>query len=78
MYRNEPRFQARPGARFITAPSVWLEIIDEPEKKVTSHHWTDREAAGEMELDNRQKKRFQTVQSAKSYYADLEKDEARA
>ncbi|HVR26397.1 MAG TPA: hypothetical protein VMU26_24095 [Candidatus Polarisedimenticolia bacterium] len=57
---------------------MWLEIIDEPEKKVTSHHWTDREAAGEMELDNRQKKRFQTVQSAKSYYADLEKDEARA
>lgn len=57
---------------------VWLKIIDEPEKNVTGHYWTDPETAGEMELDNRQKKRFQTFQSAKPYYADLKKDEARA
>ena len=74
VYRNEPRFQVRDRSE-IHYGAVWLKIIDEPEKKVTGHYWTDRETAGEMELGNRQKKRFQTFQSAQAYYIQLAHNE---
>jgi hypothetical protein len=50
---------------------VWLKIIDERPKKVLGHYWTDRESAGEMELNNQQSKKFQTFQSAQTYYKHL-------
>src|SRR5207237_90039 len=53
VYRNEPRFQVRDRSE-IHYGAVWLRIIDEPVKKVMGHYWTDRETAGEVELDNRQ------------------------
>jgi hypothetical protein len=50
---------------------VWLKIIDEPPKKVLGHYWTDRESAGEMELTDQQRKKFQTFQSAQDHYRQL-------
>jgi hypothetical protein len=38
---------------------------------VIGHYWTDRETAGEMELGNRQKKSFQTFESARAYFRQL-------
>lgn len=70
VYRNEPRLQVRERSA-IHYGAVWLRIIDEPLKKVIGHYWTDRETAGEMELSNRQKKKFQTFQSARVYYMQL-------
>ena len=45
------------------------QIIDEEEKRVIGHYWTDRESAGEIELSNRRGEKFQTFQSAAAYYA---------
>jgi hypothetical protein len=70
IYRNEPRFQVRERSA-IHYGAVWLKVIDEPLKKLIGHYWTDRGTAGEMELSNRQKKRFQTFDSAKAYYIQL-------
>jgi hypothetical protein len=70
VYRNEPRFQVRHRSA-IHYGAVWLKISDEPMKKVIGHYWTDRETAGEMELSNRQKKNFQTFESAQAYYKQL-------
>jgi hypothetical protein len=70
VYRNEPRFQVRERSA-IHHGAVWLRIIDKPVKKVIGHYWTDRQTAGEMELSNRQKRRFQTFQSALEYYAGI-------
>ena len=70
VYRNEPRFQVR-GTSPIHYGAVWLKIIDERPKKVLGHYWTDRESAGEMELNNQQSKKFQTFQSAQTYYKHL-------
>lgn len=70
VYRNEPRFQVRERSA-IHYGAVWLRIIDEPLMKVIGHYWTDRETAGEMELSHRQKKSFQTFQSARAYYGQL-------
>jgi hypothetical protein len=70
VYRNEPRFQVRERSA-IHYGAVWLKVIDEPLKKVIGHYWTDRETAGEMELSNRQKNRFLTFQSARTYYMQL-------
>jgi len=70
VYRNEPRFEVRERSA-IHYGAVWLRIIDEPLKKVIGHFWTDRETAGEMELSHRQKKSFQTFQSAQAYYSQL-------
>ncbi len=70
VYRNEPRFQVRDRSE-IHYGAVWLRVIDEPEKKLIGHYWTDRETAGEMELRNRQAKRFQTFQSAQTHYAQM-------
>ena len=39
--------------------------------KVIGHYWTDRQTAGEMELSHCQKKRFQTFESAKTYFGHL-------
>jgi hypothetical protein len=70
VYRNEPRFQVRERSG-IHYGAVWLKIIDEEEKRVIGHYWTDRDSAGEMELSNRQGKKFQTLQSANAYYGSL-------
>jgi hypothetical protein len=70
VYRNESRFQVRERSA-IHYGAVWLRIIDEPVKKVIGHYWTDRQTAGEMELSNRQKRRFQTFQSALAYYVGI-------
>lgn len=76
VYRNEPRFQVRERSP-IHHGAVWLRIIDEPLKKVIGHYWTDRQTAGEMELSHRQKKSFQTFQSAKTYYGQLSRNPER-
>jgi hypothetical protein len=70
VYRNEPRFQVRDRSE-IHYGAVWLRIIDEDEKKLIGHYWTDRGTAGEMELRNRQTKSFQTFLSAQTYYARM-------
>jgi hypothetical protein len=70
VYRNEPRFQVREKSA-IHYGAVWLRIITEPSKQLVGHYWTDRETAGEMELTNRQKKKFQTFQSAQTHYIQL-------
>jgi hypothetical protein len=71
VYRNEPRFEVRSRSP-IHYGAVWLKIIDnEVEKKVIGHYWTDRESAGEMDLSNRQPKKFQTFQTAQAYFARL-------
>jgi hypothetical protein len=70
VYRNEPRFQVRETSA-IHYGAVWLRIIEEPLKQVIGHYWTDRGTAGEMELNNRQRKSFQTFQSARAYYGQL-------
>lgn len=70
VYRNEPRFQVRERSP-IHYGAVWLRIIDEPLKKVIGHYWTDRQTAGETELSHREKKKFQTFESAKTYYGHL-------
>lgn len=57
--------------RAIHYGAVWLKIIDEPPKKVLGHYWTDRESAGEMELTDQQRKKFQTFQSAQDHYRQL-------
>ena len=68
VYRNEPRLEVRSGSP-IHYGAVWLKVIDdEAEKKVIGHYWTDRESAGEMELSNRQPKKFQTFKAAKAYF----------
>jgi hypothetical protein len=70
VYRNEPRFEVRDRSQ-IHYGAVWLKIIEEPPKKVLGHYWTDRQTAGEMELTDRQRKKFQTFQSAQAYYNAL-------
>jgi hypothetical protein len=70
VYRNEPRFQVRARSP-IHYGAVWLKIIDEEEKKVIGHYWTDRDSAGEMEMSKRRGKKFQTFQSADIYYGRL-------
>lgn len=70
VYRNEPRFGVRDRSA-IHYGAVWLKIIEEEEKKIIGHYWTDRESAGEMELSNRQPKKFQAFQSAQAYYGRL-------
>jgi len=70
VYRNEPRFQVRDRSA-IHYGAVWLKIIDESKRKVLGHYWTDRESAGEIELSDQRSKRFQTFQSAQTYYAQL-------
>jgi hypothetical protein len=67
VYRNEPRFEVRARSP-IHFGAVWLKIIEEAPKKIVGHYWTDRETAGEMELNNRQPKKVQTFQSARDYY----------
>jgi hypothetical protein len=70
VYRSEPRFEVRDKSP-IHYGAVWLKVIDEATKKVIGHYWTDRETGGEMELSNRQKKKFQTFQAARAYYTQL-------
>jgi hypothetical protein len=68
VYRNEPRFRVRDRSP-IHYGAVWLRIVDENPQKMEGHYWTDRETAGEMELTNRQKEKFQDFNSARAHYA---------
>lgn len=70
VYRNEPRFAVRDRSA-IHYGAVWLKIIDEATKQVTGHYWTDRNTAGEIELMQRQRKKFQSFQTAQTYYQQL-------
>lgn len=70
VYRNEPRFQVRDRSP-IHYGALWLKIIDERTERIEGHYWTDRNTAGEMELTNRQKQKFQDFASARAYYAQL-------
>ena len=70
VYRNEPRFQVRDRSA-IHYGALWLKIIEEPDQQILGHYWTDRQTAGEIELADRQKKRFQTFRSAHEYYSKL-------
>lgn len=68
VYRNEPRFLVR-GRSPIHYGAVWLKVVQEPSKEMLGHYWTDRETGGEMELSNRQSRKFQTFESAQKYFA---------
>jgi hypothetical protein len=68
VYRNEPRFEVRDRSE-IHFGAVWLTIIDEPQKRITGHYWTDRQSAGHVELSQRTTKKFQAFASAKAFYA---------
>ena len=70
VYRNEPRFQVRERSE-IHYGAVWLRIITQPTKQLIGHYWTDRSTAGEMELNNRQRKKFQTFDGARAYFDSL-------
>ena len=72
VYRNEPRFDARPKSE-IHYGAVWLRVSTDPVRQLTGHYWTDRSTAGEMELSNRQRHKFQTFDSAKQHYQRLPK-----
>jgi hypothetical protein len=72
VYRNEPRFQVRERSE-IHYGAVWLRIVTKSTKQLIGHYWTDRGTAGEMELSNRQRKRFQTFEAAQTYYKRLSK-----
>lgn len=68
VYRNEPRFEVRDRS-VIHYGAVWLKVSDEDPKSIAGHYWTDRESAGEIYLTDQRKKKVQTFQSAKAYYA---------
>ncbi len=70
VYRNEPRLEVRHRSP-IHYGGLWLKIIQEPEQQLTGHYWTDRKTAGEIELTQRQKQRFQTFHGAKRHYDHL-------
>ena len=63
VYRNEPRFLVR-GRSPIHYGAVWLKVIEDSEKKMLGHYWTDRETGGEMELSQQRSRKFQTFQAA--------------
>lgn len=68
VYRNEPRYQVRDRSP-IHYGAVWLKVIETPQQKLIGHYWTDRKTAGELELTDRQKKKFQDFSSARTFYA---------
>ena len=70
VYRNEPRFEVRDRSEMHYG-AVWLRIITQPTKQLIGHYWTDRATAGEMELNSRQAKKFQTFESAKLHFQRL-------
>jgi predicted pore-forming effector associated with SMODS systems len=67
VYRNEPRFQVRDRSA-IHYGAVWLKIIEQPNKEILGHYWTDRQTAGEITLTARRNEKFQTFQSAQAYF----------
>lgn len=70
IYRNEPRYQDRSHSE-IHFGAVWLQVIDTPTQMLQGHYWTDRNTAGEMQLADRQKAKFQDFKSAQAHYAQL-------
>jgi hypothetical protein len=69
VYRNEPRLEVQHRSRTHYG-GLWLSVVDEPEQELIGHYWTDRKTAGEIHLTKRQKKKFQTFQTAKTYYGN--------
>jgi len=70
VYRNEPRFEVRDRSEMHYG-AVWLRIITQPTKQLIGHYWTDRATAGEMELNSRQRKKFQTFDGARAYFDSI-------
>ena len=70
VYRNEPRLEVRHRSP-IHYGGIQLKVIEHPEQQLIGHYWTDRKTAGEIELTQRQKNRFQTFQAAKKHYDEL-------
>lgn len=70
VYRNEPRYQDRTHSQ-IHFGAVWLRVIDTPTQMLEGHYWTDRNAAGEMQLTEKRREKFQDFESARAFYAQL-------
>jgi hypothetical protein len=70
VYRNEPRFEVRDRSEMHYG-AVWLRIITQPTKQLIGHYWTDRATAGEMELNSRQRKKFQNFDGARAYFDSI-------
>jgi SMODS-associating 2TM, beta-strand rich effector domain len=70
VYRNEPRLSVQDRSRSHYG-GIQLKVVEEPEQELIGHYWTDRKTAGEIELTQRQKERFQTFQAAKKHYDKL-------
>jgi hypothetical protein len=70
VYRNEPRLRDRRHSP-IHFGAVRLQVIDTPIQMLEGHYWTDRNTAGEMQLTDRQKKKFQDFKSAQDHFAQL-------
>jgi hypothetical protein len=71
VYRNEPRYELRDKST-IHFGAIWLQVVNEHPGKMHGHYWTDRNTAGEIELFNCQRKRFQTFQAAKDHFDHLQ------
>lgn len=70
IYRNEPRYQDRTHSQ-IHFGAVWLRVIDTPTQMLEGHYWTDRNTAGEMQLTEKRKEKFQDFESARALYVQL-------
>lgn len=73
VYRNEPHFLERNHSP-IHYGAVWLQVIDTPVPMLEGHYWTDRSTAGELQLTDRQRSKFQDFGSAQAYYTWLSKN----
>jgi hypothetical protein len=67
VYRNEPRLPYRQTSA-IHYGAVWLKVAEDSSKRLVGHYWTDRGTAGELDLSDQHKKRFQTFQAAHSHW----------
>jgi hypothetical protein len=70
VYRNEPRYQDRTHSQ-IHFGALWLRVIDTPTQMLEGHYWTDRNTAGEMQLTEKRREKFQDFESARAFYAQL-------
>ena len=67
VYRNEPRQLLRERSP-IHNGAILLEIIGRPVTRLKGHYWTDRNTAGEIELNNRRNQIFHDYETAKRYF----------
>lgn len=67
VYRNVPKYDFRHRSE-IHHGALWLEVED-PDKKMTGHYWTDRNSAGTMVLTDRRPRKKASFDAAKIYLA---------